>query len=82
MPKLYKHILKRLVPSGGNKDQVLTKKSGDDFDLEWKDVETEPTTFGSNEVSEDNIGHQRMMAYNDNKGEIVYIQIIDAGRLL
>lgn len=82
MPKLYKYVFKRLLPGGGLQGQVLTKKSGDDFDIEWKDTETgEPDgeTFGSHDVSEDNIGHQRMMAYNDNQGEIVYVQVIDGG---
>lgn len=86
MPKLYNYVLKRLLPTGGEEGQILTKKSDQVFDVDWKDVETGSATpengdgsIGSYYINEDNIGHQRMMAYNDHQGEVVYIKVIDGG---
>ncbi len=36
-----KYIERRLTIAGGTAGQVLTKKTGDNYDLEWKDVATE-----------------------------------------
>ena len=39
MPKFYEYVLKRLLPGGGEKGEVLTKKSHEDYDLQWEDIE-------------------------------------------
>ena len=41
MPRFYEYVLKRLVPGGGNKGQVLSKKSDKDHELVWGEVTDE-----------------------------------------
>lgn len=86
MPKFYNYILKRLFPGGGNPGQILIKQSEDDYDVTWEDIpeagEGGTGQVGTKDVNEEDIGHQKMIAYNSDEDEIKYIQIIDAGRLL